>query len=257
MTIGVVLREVAGRILEVPEEIRSDVVPAQSPDMPFRVFLQHGRRAATHLVHVIHFPCGVVQEVQRCLLQQQIVMIGRAAQERGQAGDVVGHLEPEPFCEEVLGGFLIQRAHDHMTEPARPHLVGAFDRRCPPVGAARASRPVGRFLCGRRLHDVGRDRHRNPQCRVRIVYDQFICAAVEFGADLAEVDRDPVEIVGIFGGDPDLQQSAARCLGDDELIAAFQRGEPASAVQGGSRRGESEVLVVPARRVNIRYPQRN
>src|SRR3954463_1032510 len=44
--VGVVLAEVAGRVLEVPEEVRPGVVPAQPPDVPFGMVLEHRRGAA-------------------------------------------------------------------------------------------------------------------------------------------------------------------------------------------------------------------
>src|SRR5216684_2374917 len=54
--VGVVLAEVAGRVLEVPEEVRSGVVPAQPPDVSLGMVLEHRRRAAADLVDVVGLP---------------------------------------------------------------------------------------------------------------------------------------------------------------------------------------------------------
>src|SRR5216683_7914439 len=59
--VGVVLTEVAGRVLEVPEEVRPGVVPAQPPDVPLGMALEHRRGAAADLVDVVDLPGGVVQ----------------------------------------------------------------------------------------------------------------------------------------------------------------------------------------------------
>src|SRR6266516_1107283 len=50
--VGVVLREVADRVLQVPEEVGPDVVAAQPPDVPLRMAVQHRRGPAPDLVDV-------------------------------------------------------------------------------------------------------------------------------------------------------------------------------------------------------------
>src|SRR6266571_3534691 len=105
--VGVVLREVAYRVLQVPEEVGPDVVAAQPPDVPLRMAFQHRRGAPPDLVDVVDLPRGVVQEIHRCLLHQQVVMIRRAPHERGQPRHPVAHLEPQTLGEEPLRRFLI------------------------------------------------------------------------------------------------------------------------------------------------------
>src|SRR6266566_6918124 len=65
--VGVVLREVAHRVLQVPEEVGPDVVPAQAPDVPLRMPVQHRRGAPPDLVDVVDLPRGMVQEIHRRL----------------------------------------------------------------------------------------------------------------------------------------------------------------------------------------------
>ena len=105
--------------------------------------------AAFTLIDVVDLPGAVMQEIHRRPLQQQIVVIGGAPQKRRQAGHMVGHLETQSLGEKLLGGLLIQRAHHHMTQPTRTHLVGALDRRGPAIGTIRATRPIHRFRLGR------------------------------------------------------------------------------------------------------------
>src|SRR6478672_11621654 len=50
--VGVVLREVADRVLQVPEEVGPDVVTAKPPDMALRVAFQHRAGPAPDLVDV-------------------------------------------------------------------------------------------------------------------------------------------------------------------------------------------------------------
>jgi hypothetical protein len=83
------------------------------------VAFRHRRGAPPDLVDVIDLPRGVVQEVHRCLLHEQIVMIRRAPHERGQAGHPVADLEPQALGEEPLRGLLVKRADDHVPKPAR------------------------------------------------------------------------------------------------------------------------------------------
>src|SRR5271166_606763 len=118
--VGVVLGEVPRGILQVPEEVGPDVVPAEPPDMPRRVFLQHGGGPATHLVDVIDLPGGVMQERHRRLLDQDVVMVGGAAHERGQARHRIADLEPEAASEKLLRELLAGRPEHDVPQLARP-----------------------------------------------------------------------------------------------------------------------------------------
>src|ERR1700753_868246 len=54
--VAVVLAEVAGRVLQVPEEVRPAVVPAKTPDVPLGVILEHAGGTAADVVHVVDLP---------------------------------------------------------------------------------------------------------------------------------------------------------------------------------------------------------
>src|SRR5216684_1528213 len=114
--VGVVLAEVARRILEVPEEVRSSVVPAQPPDVPLGMVLEHRRRAAADLVDIVDLPGGVMQEADRCLEDEDVVMIRRAAHERADVLDRVAELEAEALEEERPGGGQVGGAQYRVAE---------------------------------------------------------------------------------------------------------------------------------------------
>src|SRR5207253_10180982 len=104
--------EVAGWILEVPEEVRSGVVRAESPDVPLWMLLEHRRRAAADLVDVVDLPRSVMQETDRCLQDEHVVMIRGAAHERADILDRVAELEAEDVE--------VERSHDgHVCRPAQ------------------------------------------------------------------------------------------------------------------------------------------
>jgi hypothetical protein len=96
--------------------------------MPFRVTVQHPEGAAANLVDILNLPGRVVQVRDRGGLQENIVMVGGAAQERGNAGnDVADDLEAEPFGEEAVAAFLVGGAEHHVTELARRYRAGELD----------------------------------------------------------------------------------------------------------------------------------
>src|SRR6266849_1341835 len=99
----VVLTEVAGRVLEIPEEVRPGVVPAQPPDVPLGMVLEHRRRAAADLVDVVDLPGGVMEEANWRLEDEHVVMIGGAAHERADVLDGVAELEAETLEEKRPG----------------------------------------------------------------------------------------------------------------------------------------------------------
>src|SRR5256714_3802458 len=129
--VGVVLTEVAGRVLEVPEEVRPGVMPAESPDVPLGMLLEHRRRAAADLVDVVDLPGGVMQEADRCLEDEDVVMIGRAAHERANVLDRVAELEAEAFEEERSGDSKVCGAEHRVPELAGLDPLGAQHTRCP------------------------------------------------------------------------------------------------------------------------------
>jgi hypothetical protein len=85
--------------------------------MPAGVGGQHGAGAAADLFDVVDLPRGVVQERDGSLLDEHVVVVGRAAHERGKTGDRVADLEAEPLLEERLRELLIGRAGVPATVP--------------------------------------------------------------------------------------------------------------------------------------------
>src|SRR5712675_1650077 len=160
--VGVVLTEVAGRVLEVPEEVRPGVVPAQPPDVPFGMVLEHRSGAAADLVDVVDFPGGVVQEADRCLEDQDVVMVRRAAHERADILYRVAELEAEAVEEERTGDGQVCGAQHGVAELAGLDPLGAQHTWC--TGTAPLD-PAGAVVGGgahRCLGDPGGDLDGGP-----------------------------------------------------------------------------------------------
>jgi hypothetical protein len=120
--VGVVLAEVASRIAQVVEEIRTDPVASNTPCVPFGVAFKDGFGAPADLIDIVDFPRAVMEEVDRRSLDNQVVVVGGAAHEEGEAFDFVADLEPNALLEELSGGFRISRSDRHVPlryEPER------------------------------------------------------------------------------------------------------------------------------------------
>jgi hypothetical protein len=116
--VGVVLGEVAGRVAQVSEEVRTDVVPAQPTDVALRVTVEHGGGAPADLVDL---PRRVMEEVDGGLLHQHVVVGPWSSAERGKARSLAADLEAEALDEEPLRRFLVDGAEHDVTESARAH----------------------------------------------------------------------------------------------------------------------------------------
>ena len=133
------------------------MVAAQTPHVPLGVLLEHRHGAASDLVDVLDLPGGVVQEVHRRLLDQDVVVVSGAAHERGDRGDDVADLEPDALGEETLGGCLVGGPDHHVTELAWRNRTFADDAGCPPIRTVDAARPVVGRRRSRVLGDLRRD----------------------------------------------------------------------------------------------------
>ena len=200
----------------------------------------------------------MVQEVQRRLLDQQIVVVGRAAQKGRQAGHPVGDFEAKSGGEKLLGGLLVQRSHHDVTEPARPHPVRALDSGRSAVGTVRPAWPVGGLLLCRGLSDARGDFDRHEQGGVGISHPQLVIGSGELRIEGGEVGRDAVEIVAVIGTNADLKEPPPRGRRDGQLIAAVDGGERASQPVRRALRGcQSKFLVVSGDRLNVGHSQRD
>src|ERR1022692_1708155 len=155
--IGVVLGEVAGRVLEVPEEVRARVVAAESPDVPFGPSFEHRERAAAYVVDVVDLPGRVVQEIHRRGQDQDVVVIGRAAHERADILDAVADLEPEAIDEKRRRRAVVDTAEDSVTQLARTYPAGSREERCAVAAAVWPAGPVINAGGRRYLLHPGRD----------------------------------------------------------------------------------------------------
>jgi hypothetical protein len=157
------------------------------------------------------------------------VVIGRAAQERRDAGDGVAHLEADAVDEEALARVEVGRAEDDVAELPRPHRRVAKDRvgsRGLPIettGAVRRRRSV------RRLRQARRRLHDDPHRRAGVDRDDRRRRPLDGNVALRERARDAAEIVGVVGADAELDQPTVRRLHEPELLAAVRRREVAAA----------------------------
>src|ERR1700730_18865203 len=95
--------------------------------MPGRVLFQQRGGASADLVHYFDLPGGVMQERDRCRLDEQIVVIGGAPEERGCPGYGVAALEADSLDEDPLAGFKVGRAQHDVAELAGPDAILAQD----------------------------------------------------------------------------------------------------------------------------------
>lgn len=139
------------------------MVAAKTPDVALGVGLEHRGRSAPDLVDVIDLPRGVVQERDRCLLNEHVVVVGRTAHERSQTRDGVADLEPDALLKEPLREFLVGRAEDDVAELARPYGALTLDAGRTALGACVDARGVVRRWWRRCLivpiGDLDQDKH--------------------------------------------------------------------------------------------------
>ena len=69
--VGVILRQVARRIVQIVKEVGTDPVAAVAPHVPLGVFGQHRMSTTADFLHVHHLPRGVVQEGHRGCLNER------------------------------------------------------------------------------------------------------------------------------------------------------------------------------------------
>jgi hypothetical protein len=180
----------------------------------------------------------VVQEGKGGLLDEDVVVVGRAAQER-RPGDQVAGLEAEPFGEEPLRRGLVGGAEDDVAEPPGPYGVLTQHPGSPRAPALGAAGCVVRRRRGRILGDACLDLDGDGDLGARVDRPERVRAADERYAEPAQCGADAGEVVGVVGTDDQLLQTAAVRVHDPQLLATVGGGE-ARAAQGG----EAEVLVI-------------
>lgn len=170
--------------------------------------------ATADLVDVIDLPGGVVQEGDRSALHEQVVVVGRAAEEGGDAGDLVADLEPDAVGEELPGGVGVGRAEDDVTELAGRDRCRALERRTPGVGPLDVARRVHRCHRLRHRGDRGADLDDHANVGHRLDRDQPIHLPGRLDPARGEVRSRPIEVVSVISADHQL---------DDLLVGAWTR----------------------------------
>ena len=214
-------------------------MPAKTPDVAFGVALEHRLRPAADVVDVIDLPGRVVQEVHRRGQHEHVVVVGRAAQERGDADDPVADLEPEPFGEETRGGGVVGGAEDGVSELARADRVAAHEAGGP---VALAFEPAGAVVRGRGdeiLLEPGGDLEADPGAGDRLGRLQHRSRLGVRQVQAGQVRGHAVQVVRVVDADPHFDQAPGRRVHDPQLPAGVAGAEPAVFLGG-----EAEVGVV-------------
>jgi len=243
--VGVVLGEVAGWVAQVPKEVGADGVTTKAPGVTLGMTFEHSHCAAADFVDVFDLPRCVMKERHRGGLDQQVVMVGGAAHEGGDTGDLVAYLESDPIDEEALRGFGVGSADDDVAELAGTDRSIAPDCCCAIVCSFDPTRPV-----------VARD-HRWILGDPRGDLDHHPGAAVDLNcadAGVVALGGDPesgqsvgynVQVVGIVDTDEQLDQPAAGALDDAQLLAAIAGREK------GTVAGQPELGVVASCLIDV------
>src|ERR1017187_1331867 len=237
--VAVVLTEVARRIFQVPEEVRSAVVTAQTPDVAVRVVLEHHVRTPSDLVDVVDLPRGVVQKRHWRGQDEDVVVVDRAAQERAGSLDVVTDLEAEAGDEERLRHLVVGGAEHGVPELAGHHPLGAQHARCSLSGPFV---PAGAVVAGggdRALVGPGGDFEVGTGAGGFLYRADALRLAVHVDAHPAQVSRSAAEIIGVVDADVHVDQAPGGRRDDAQLTAAVTRPQP--AVPFG---GQTELLIV-------------
>ena len=180
----------------------------------------------------------VVQEADRRRLDQDVVVVGRAAHERGEPGTRSLTLKPSPSVKNRWAGLLVGGAEHHVAELARTHRLLA--QRCrralvEPLGAARACcmRWPGRGFLARSARRSRRRRVTSVPGSTRATPTVSSCVRTA-RSSRSSCAAIAAEVVGVVGADPQLHQSAARRLDEAQLLAAVDGGETVLAAASAS-----------------------
>jgi len=175
-----------------------------------------------------------MQERQRRLLYEHVVVVGGAAHECGQSGHGVADLEPDALLEEALRLFLVGGAEHDVAELAGTDRMLAQDAGGSLPGAGvHAGGVVGRGRGGTLGVAPGDlDQHSDLSAGVDRAHTPF--GALDRHVKHGQRGRDPVQVVRVVGTDAQLQQPAASTVHDAQLFAAVGGGE---GVVGGWRGG--------------------
>ena len=213
--------------LQVPEEVRADVVATQAPDVPRRGrLLEHGGGAAADLVDVVDLPRRVVQVADRRRLHEHVVVLGGAPHEGGQERHLVADLEPQALDEERRAGLLVGGTDHHVPELAGMHPGLTQDPRRPLVHPAITPGAIGLRPRHRLLGDAGGDLHLHPHLAARVLRRHRVPLALDHQVQRGQRRGDAVQVVGVVGSDAELHEPPTRVVHHPQLLTAVGGGEP-------------------------------
>ena len=223
-------------------------MPPGAPHVALRMALQHVHGPPAHLVDVVDLPRGVVEEVDRRLLGQEVVVVGRAAHEGGHA-DVVADLEPQTLGEEPLGGVLVDRPDHDVAELAGADGLGPQDSLRPGVAPFHPPPPVGGGRLRRRREQPARHSQGDPEAVHRLVDDQGGERLLgDRHVEPAQLGADAVQVVEVVHSHPQRHQPPLGAFDQNELLTAIGGGEAT-----GRRLRQPERLVVGGRLGHVRH----
>ena len=211
---------------------------AKTPGVAFGVTFEHPHGAAADFVDIVDLPRRVMEERHWGGLEEQVVVVGGAAHEGGDTGDLVAYLESDPIDEEALRGFGVGSADDDVAELAGTDRSIAPDYGCAIVCSFDPTRPVvardRRWILG----DPRGDLDHHPGAAVDLNCADAGVVALGGDPESGQSVGYDVQVVGIVDTYEQLDQPAVACFDDVQLLA------PVAGREAVSIAGEPELRVV-------------
>jgi hypothetical protein len=208
---------------------------------------EHPHRSAPHLIDIFDLPGRVVQERNRGILKEEIVMIGRAPEKGGDAPNFVAHLEPDAVDEEALRGLGVRSADDDVSQFARLDRTFAQDPRGTIILSVATTGRVGQRDRCRYLWDTREDLDYGSSTTVHLNCPETRCVSLDRDSESGEPVGDVVNVVGVVSADAQLDQSAAGGFDDAQLFAAI------GGRKSGAVTGQPEFVIVPRGLFDVRH----
>ena len=183
-----------------------------------------------------------MQELGRCRLNEQIVVIGGTPKERSGSGYRVADFEANALNEEPLTGLEVDGAEHDVAEFAGLDWILSRNG----LGAGGATVGSARRVLGNRGNRARVDRVGNSDddlhSGTRVDGFNRSCRLRHGDPDRGYARRDRVEIVGIADTETERHEASPRRCDESELFASVDAGEPI-VIEGG----QAELFVVGAR----------
>ena len=227
---------------------------AKAPDVASWIDCKQRLRALADLVDVVDLPRRMVEERHGSVDQPDIVVVGAAAKEGDHPGAGVADLESEHVGEEADAGVEVGGGVQHVAELARPSGTLIEDRRSAGSRASRVARRVHRLpVVWLGLHDARSHRDLGADADNWLSHRNAAVVVIDHD-DVMRSGRatDAGDVVGVVGGESELDQLSVRCLDNPQLVASVGGGEHAVVTFG-----KAELPVELPRRIDVGHAERH